>query len=62
MSDALLNKSGKLGPLYEFILNYEKANWEEVSRQMILLDIDMNALYKAYIDALVWYRLLTLGK
>ncbi len=62
VSEALINKSGKLAPLYDFILNYEKANWEEVSRQMILLDIPMNVLYKAYIDALVWYRLLTLGK
>ncbi len=62
VSEALINKSGKLAPLYEFILSYEKANWEEVSRQMILQDISMNVLYKAYIDALVWYRLLTLGK
>ncbi len=62
VSEALINKSGKLAPLYDFILNYEKANWEEVSRQMILQDISMNNLYKAYIDALVWYRLLTLGK
>ena len=59
---ALLNGEGPFEPLYSFILQYEKASWQEVSRQMILLDIDMNTLYNAYIDALVWYRKLMLGK
>ena len=62
ISDALINKSGVFGPLYEFIVNYEKASWQEVSRQMILLDISMNDLYDAYLQTLVWYRKLTLGK
>lgn len=62
VSEALINKSGKFAPVYDFILNYEKAHWEEVSRQMILQNIDMNDLYDAYIDALVWYRKLILGK
>lgn len=61
VSDALINRTGKLAPIYEFILHYEKAHWEEVSRQMILQNIDMNDLYDAYIDALVWYRKLILG-
>ncbi|MBQ7775519.1 MAG: HDOD domain-containing protein [Lachnospiraceae bacterium] len=61
VSEALVNKSGKYAPIYDFILNYEKANWQEVSRQMILQNIDMNAVYKAYVDALVWYRKLILG-
>ena len=29
---------------------------------MILQDIDMDVLYTAYNDALVWYRKLILGK
>lgn len=62
VSDALVNRSGKLAPIYDFILHYEKAHWQEVSRQMILQNIGMNDLYDAYIDALVWYRKLTLGK
>lgn len=62
ISDALISKSGTFGPLYEFIINYEKANWQEVSRQMILLDINLNDVYDAYLQSLVWYRKLTLGK
>ena len=62
VSDALIHKTGKFAPIYDFILNYEKANWQEVSRQMILQNISMNDLYEAYIDALVWYRKLILGK
>ncbi len=62
IQEALLNKTGVYGPLYQFMLNYEKANWQEVSRQMILLDVDMEELYDAYIQSLVWYRKLTLGK
>ncbi len=61
ITEALVNRTGKLASVYEFILQYEKANWEEVSRQMILQNIDMNDLYDAYIDALVWYRKLILG-
>lgn len=59
---ALVDQSGVLAPLYDFILSYEKANWQEVSRQMILQNIGMNDLYEAYLDALVWYRKLTLGR
>lgn len=62
VSDALIYRTGKFAPIYNFILSYEKANWQEVSRQMILQNISMNDLYEAYIDALVWYRKLTLGK
>lgn len=61
ITEALVSRTGKLAPIYDFILHYEKANWEEVSRQMILENIDLNDLHDAYIDALVWYRKLTLG-
>ena len=60
--EALLHGTGRFQALYDFVLQYEKASWQEVSRQMILLDIDMNTLYNAYIDALAWYRKLMLGK
>ena len=62
ISDALISKSGAFGGLYDFMLQYEKASWQEVSRQMILQDISMNDLYQAYIQTLEWYRKLTLGK
>ncbi len=60
--DVLVEGKGELSRPYQFILQYEIANWQEVSRQMILEDIDMTTLYDAYIQTLVWYRKLTLGR
>lgn len=54
--DALVSKQGKLFPVYDFLIQYETANWQEVSRQMILQKIDMETVNKAYIDTLIWYR------
>ncbi len=56
ISDALLKKEGKLAPVYEFVLNYEDASWQEVSRLMMLSGIDMDNVYSAYIQALAWYK------
>lgn len=60
--DVLVEGKGELFRVYDFILQYENANWQEVSRQMILENIDMATLYDAYIQTLVWYRKLTLGR
>lgn len=60
--DVLVEGKGELSRPYQFILQYEIANWQEVSRQMILENIDMSTLYDAYIQTLVWYRKLTLGR
>lgn len=60
--EVLLEGKGELFRVYDFIQQYENANWQEVSRQMILEDIDMHTLYDAYIQTLVWYRKLTLGR
>ena len=54
--EALVDKTGKLSVVYEFIEQYEVANWSEISRQMLLHKIDMKDVYNAYVDALVWYR------
>lgn len=62
VNEALVHKTGKYAPVYDFMLDYEKANWPEVSRQMILNDIGLDRLYQAYTDALIWYRKLILGK
>ena len=60
ISDALLYNEGKLAPLYEFMVQYETANWPEVSRLMILQGLDEAKISAAYMDSLVWYRLLCL--
>lgn len=56
ISDALVAHKGALAPVLDFITQYENANWQEVSRQMILDDISMQQVYDAYISSLQWYR------
>lgn len=53
---ALLKKEGAFAAVYDFMLQYEYASWQEVSRQMVVGDIDMDTVYRAYVDALCWYR------
>ena len=53
---ALVNHDGPLSLAYYFILQYENANWQEVSRIMLIREIEMDEVYKAYCDALKWYR------
>ena len=54
--EALVDRKGKLAPILNFVEQYESANWSEISRLMVLSNIDLNVVYEAYIDALVWYR------
>lgn len=53
---ALVDHTGPLYFAYYFILQYENANWQEVSRIMLIRNIDMDKVYEAYCDALKWYR------
>lgn len=62
ISDALVHKQGKLAPILDFVQKYESADWAEISRQMVLYNIDMEVVEKAYMDALVWYRRLLKAK
>lgn len=56
ISDALIYKKGNFALLLDFIIQYENANWQEVSRLMIVNDIDMQKVYDAYNKSLQWYR------
>lgn len=56
IGDALVSGKGKLAPVLDFVKRYESADWAEISRQMIVYNIDMKAVEAAYMDALVWYR------
>ncbi|MCR5236364.1 MAG: HDOD domain-containing protein [Lachnospiraceae bacterium] len=53
---ALLRREGELGEVLSFIEEYETASWQEVSRQMVLRNIDMDAVYSAYLDSLRWFK------
>ncbi|MCR5390370.1 MAG: HDOD domain-containing protein [Lachnospiraceae bacterium] len=60
---ALIDRDGQFAPIYDFVLQYEGASWQEVSRQMVIAGIEEDTIYKAYIDALRWYKeLFNLGK
>ena len=53
---ALVNNAGEFATVLEFIKEYETASWQEVSRQMVLKEIEMDPVYEAYIESLKWYR------
>ncbi len=56
IEDVLIKGEGILAPLYGFMIDYENANWQEVSRIMVVENISMDDVSKAYIGALEWYR------
>lgn len=56
ISDALVYHKGIFAFPLEFILQYENANWQEISRLMIVHNIEMQPVYDAYLNALRWYR------
>lgn len=55
IKNALVNDDGIFAPQLEFLLSYEAGDWQEVSRLMVLHDIEMHDVYEAYVEALKWY-------
>ena len=53
--EALTEGKGELAEVLEFVKAYEQANWAEVSRVMVLKEIDTDKVYENYVDALEWY-------
>ena len=56
INEALIDNKGELAPVLDFIIQYERASWQEVSRQMLILNINLDSVYDAYIKSLKWYR------
>lgn len=54
--DALLSGTGKLAPVMNLLLQYENANWQEVSRLLLLDRRDVEPVNQAYMKSLEWYR------
>ncbi len=54
--EALLENKGEFAEVMGFIRCYEDADWTEISRILVLKDMDMNNVYNAYLGALRWYR------
>ncbi len=56
IQEALIYHKGEFAELYDFMCQYENANWSEVSRQMIIQNIDMETATNAYLDSIRWCR------
>ncbi len=61
IEEALVHRKGNFAPVLDFVTQYEAANWQEVSRLMIVKKIDMDQVYEAYMQSLKWYRELFLA-
>ncbi|MDL2289665.1 HDOD domain-containing protein [Clostridia bacterium OttesenSCG-928-F22] len=53
---ALVDKEGPLYEVLDLIYSYERADWDKVSINLIRNNIEVDALNKAFIDALIWYK------
>ncbi len=56
IQDALVNNTGELYPVINFIKEYEHASWQEISRLIILNNMSMEEIYKGYVDSLAWFK------
>ena len=54
--EALLYGKGRLAPVLELMHLYEEADWQGVSRLLLLAKIDADPVNEAYVKALGWYR------
>lgn len=54
--DALTKGEGPYAAVYDFMKQYETANWQEVSRTLLLTGIGMDRVQNAYMNALKWYK------
>lgn len=56
ISEALINHTGDLYAVLNFIMEYENASWQEVSRLIIMNDMDTDTVYRAYVEAVSWFK------
>ena len=52
---ALLERTGSLAEVLHFIVKYESAEWQEVSRQLVLKNIEIPDVTHAWVSSLQWY-------
>lgn len=62
IQDALIRQKGPLAPVLELLIHYETASWQDVSRQLLLANVDVKPVSQAYEAALRWYRDLMSGE
>ncbi len=54
INNTLLGSKTKYSDIYDLVLNYEKANWKDVTLYVNNLEINMEALPELYIEAIKW--------
>lgn len=60
---ALLEHTGSLAEVLHFIVKYESAEWPEVSRQLVLKNIEIPDVSHAWVSSLQWYaKLITMNE
>ncbi|MCL2616627.1 MAG: HDOD domain-containing protein [Defluviitaleaceae bacterium] len=58
IQEALIYIDGEYAPVYRFILSYETADWTETKRLITINNIEVEDVYKAYLDAVQWYDMI----
>ncbi|MBD5507658.1 MAG: HDOD domain-containing protein [Lachnospiraceae bacterium] len=56
IEEALVRGTGELANIYSFVVSYEAADWQEISRQLIVLNVDTDVIYQAYTETVCWYK------
>jgi EAL and modified HD-GYP domain-containing signal transduction protein len=59
---ALVDRTGDYAKILEFMYKYEEAHWTEVSRLMIIYNIKPEEVFKAYMEAALWYSSIAFEK
>lgn len=60
---ALLERTGSLAEVLHFIVKYESAEWQEVSRHLVLKNIEIPDVSHAWVSSLQWYaKLITMNE
>ena len=62
ISNALIKREGPLASILDLITQYEVANWQEVTRILLLADVGVAQINDCYMKSLHWYRDLMSGK
>jgi len=55
---ALVDKTGNLYHILDFIHAYEHANWDAIAIMMVKYNLELEEITSAFVDALVWYKAL----
>lgn len=61
VSRALTKSEGPLANVMELVRQYESANWQEVTRLLLLANIEVSVVNDLYMKSLYWYRQLMYG-